>query len=98
MVLDFDPPVLNSACPWATTASDLRDLYECPYTGAVTTRTSLITLKGFPHDPQTHQYTFFNVSRGAPHNTVNSTTGGPSSPQPDETTSLNTLGYSPLSL
>jgi hypothetical protein len=43
VALKIDPPLLNSACPWATTFEDIRDLYECPFTGAVTTRTSLVS-------------------------------------------------------
>ncbi|KAI5819163.1 hypothetical protein BZA77DRAFT_178395 [Pyronema omphalodes] len=58
--LKLSPPLLNSASPWATTAEDITALYECPHTGAVTTRTSL--LSGFPHDPTHHQHTFFNSS------------------------------------
>lgn len=84
----IDPPLLNSANPWATTLDDLRALYDSPYTGAVTTRTC--TLEGFAHDNDVHQYTFFNPE------TLNS------SPDPnvsgDNTGSLNTLGYSPISL
>ncbi|CCX05890.1 hypothetical protein FPQ18DRAFT_132973 [Pyronema domesticum] len=56
----LSPPLLNSASPWATTEEDITALYECPHTGAVTTRTSL--LSGFPHDPAHHQHTFINSS------------------------------------
>ena len=35
----IDPPLLNSASPWATTFEDIKALYECPFTGAVTVRT-----------------------------------------------------------
>ena len=52
----FAPPLLNSASPWATTNEDLQALYDCPYTGAVTVRTSL--LGGFNHDDTIHQYAF----------------------------------------
>ncbi|KAL2411117.1 hypothetical protein ABEF95_004264 [Exophiala dermatitidis] len=55
--LKIDPPLLNSACPWATTLEDIKALYDSPYTGAVTIRTSL--LEGFSHDDSIHQYTFF---------------------------------------
>ncbi|KAH9920271.1 FMN-linked oxidoreductase [Fomitopsis serialis] len=40
-----DPPVLNSSCLWASDIAQLRDLYACPHTGAVTIRTA--TLHGF---------------------------------------------------
>lgn len=49
----IDPPLLNSASPWASDLDDLQALYDTPYTGAVTTRTS--TLKGFADDPAIHQ-------------------------------------------
>ena len=84
----IDPPLLNSANPWATTIDDLRALYDCEYTGAVTTRTC--TLEGFAHDDAIHQYTFFDLQ------TLQSS---PNPNQSEERTgSLNTLGYSPISL
>ncbi|KAK4104550.1 FMN-linked oxidoreductase [Parathielavia hyrcaniae] len=58
--LEIDPPLINSACPWATTLEDLRLLHACPSTGAVTTRTSLIN--GFDHGPAKHQYAFFDAA------------------------------------
>jgi dihydroorotate dehydrogenase (fumarate) len=56
--LIISPPLLNSANPWATSLADLQTLFDCPYTGAITTRTAL--LHGFPHDDRIHQYTFFD--------------------------------------
>ncbi|GAA5893426.1 hypothetical protein JCM8208_000792 [Rhodotorula glutinis] len=50
-------PLHNSACPWASSAEDLRALWECPYTSAVTTRTT--TLHGFEDDSTKHQVVFF---------------------------------------
>ncbi|MCJ1227938.1 dihydroorotate dehydrogenase [Toensbergia leucococca] len=93
----FTPPLLNSANPWATTKEDLQALHDCPYTGAVTIRTSL--LRGFSHDDTVHQYCFFDTdtsllsgSAGTKYNdTTPSSTAGPIS-------SLNTLGYSPITL
>lgn len=85
-MLEFDPPLLNSATPWATTKQELQALYDCPYTGAVTTRTSLLT--GFRHDDSVHQYAFV-----AGRERVTGPTKIPVS-----ISSLNTLGYSPLSL
>ncbi|KAH9836609.1 uncharacterized protein C8Q71DRAFT_50016 [Rhodofomes roseus] len=41
----IDPPMLNSSCLWASDIEQLRDLYACSHTGAVTTRTA--TLHGF---------------------------------------------------
>lgn len=85
----IDPPLLNSSNPWCTTLEQLRELYDCPYTGAVTTRTSLIS--GFPNDPSIHQYTFFNPKTSTATADVGASTA-------EETGSLNTLGYSPLPL
>ncbi|BGP40359.1 dihydroorotate dehydrogenase [Rhodotorula kratochvilovae] len=50
-------PVFNSACPWASSADDLKALWECPYASAVTTRTC--TLNGFEDDQRRHQVAFF---------------------------------------
>lgn len=85
MPLTIDPPLLNTANPWATDLADLSKLYACPHTGAVTTRTSL--LAGFPHDPAIHQYTLFDAA-----------THDPSDKSLKQTGSLNNLGYSPLTL
>jgi len=43
-----DPPLINSSCPWASEFHQLDGLYNCPWTGAVTTRTA--TLNGFSED------------------------------------------------
>lgn len=94
----ISPPLLNSSNPWATNEEHLLTLYASPHTGAVTTRTSLLT--GFPQDPTIHQHTFFSPSTG--HSTVPSI--HPDSAQEEswaacervnETSSLNTYGYSP---
>jgi dihydroorotate dehydrogenase (fumarate) len=86
--LKIDPPLLNSASPWATTYEDLKALYGCPFTGAVTVRTSL--LNGFQHDESVHQYAFFDSGAAA-------TAKGAASVKVGRT-SLNTLGYSPVAL
>jgi dihydroorotate dehydrogenase (fumarate) len=86
--LTISPPLLNSSNPWCTDLAQLQDLYDCPYTGAVTTRTSL--LDGFPHDSSIHQFAFFNpndLSTSQPNKDRGGTT--------EQTGSLNTLGYSP---
>ena len=57
MPLNFNPPLLNSANPWATTKEDIQALYDCPSTGALTIRTSVFG--GFQHDDQIHQYRIF---------------------------------------
>lgn len=88
--LSIHPPLLNTACPWATTPAHLEALLRCPSTGAITTRTSLI--EGFPHDDAVHRYAFLDPA---------STSGrapearGPSA---SPVGSINSLGYSPLPL
>ncbi|KAF2995866.1 dihydroorotate dehydrogenase [Curvularia kusanoi] len=89
--LTFTPPLLNSANPWCTTLEQLQELYDSPHTGAITTRTSL--LGGFPHDPEHHQFAFFSPTSHAA-SPPNLDQGG----SPDDTGSLNTLGYSPINL
>src|SRR5271155_5221354 len=86
--LRIDPPLLNSASPWATTYEDLKALYSCPFTGAMTVRTCL--LKGFQHDHSVHQYAFFDSGSAANVKGDESIAAG--------RTSLNTLGYSPVPL
>ncbi|KAI0471327.1 hypothetical protein F4859DRAFT_515544 [Xylaria cf. heliscus] len=81
--LHIDPPLFNSANPWATTLEQLRDLYHYPATGAVTTRTAL--LDGFPHDDDVHRYAIFEAGT----HRVAGAKGD---------ASLNTLGYSPIPL
>lgn len=91
----ISPPLLNSSNPWATTSEDLGAIYSCPHTGAVTIRTSL--WKSFDQKASTHQYTFFSSSLGhatAPINT--SLPEGRGEVRENETSSLNTLGYSPI--
>ncbi|APA15432.1 hypothetical protein SS1G_09113 [Sclerotinia sclerotiorum 1980 UF-70] len=91
--LGISPPLINSANPWATSKGDLLALYSSPHTGAVTVRTSL--LNPFPHASQLHQYTFFDPKSNS---TCASISEGRSNIIPGETNSLNTLGYSPISL
>lgn len=88
-----NPPLVNSASPWATTTKDLQALFDSPSTGAVTTRTSLL-LRGFEQDDTIHQYTFFSPNDHASDATnVEQGTSTPSC-----SGSLNTLGYSPIVL
>lgn len=56
--LIIDPPLMNSSSPWASSLRDIEELYDCPFTGGVTTRTA--TLNGFQEDPAIHQV---NTSR-----------------------------------
>lgn len=87
--IDINPPLLNSATPWATTHRDLEALFQCPSTGAITTRTALIG--GFEHDGAVHQYTFFDpTTQGCSDDLKN--------PKSEEKSSLNNLGYSPFRL
>ncbi|KAK5167947.1 dihydroorotate dehydrogenase [Saxophila tyrrhenica] len=82
----IEPPLINSSNPWATTLVDLRDLFNCRSTGAVTIRTSL--LHGFEHDDSIHQYAFFHPIDHSLVSKDSNRYGG----------SLNTLGYSPTTL
>lgn len=98
MPLTIDPPLLNSSNPWATTLDDLRNLFDCTYTGAVSTRTSL--LGGFTHSPNVHRYAFFEP---ASHHSISNDKLTGSSDRGGEKRdgfegSLNTLGYSPRPL
>lgn len=85
--LELSPPLLNTPVPAATDLADLTALYDCPFTGAVTTRTSM--LDGYPHDPAINQFALFETAAHDP--AAASSTAAPSA-------SLNTLGYSPLTL
>ena len=90
----FAPPLLNSSSRWATTAEELDMLYRCPQTGATSVRTSL--LHGFDHRDNIHQHCFFDPA------TMQSRTEVDRDTRPQHSTtavsSLNTLGYSPISL
>lgn len=95
--LNINPPLLNSANPWATDLSHLLPLYASPHTGAITTRTSLLH-DGYPHNDAVNQYTFFSPTTQspvpAPHRVNPSAAATPAT----HAASLNTLGYSPLPL
>ncbi|KAF2722833.1 FMN-linked oxidoreductase [Polychaeton citri CBS 116435] len=86
----IDPPLINSANPWATTLEDLQRLFDCEHTGAVTVRTSL--LNGFEHNDNVHQYTFFDPQSHSLASTCQD------KPPHTFSASLNTLGYSPTPL
>jgi dihydroorotate dehydrogenase (fumarate) len=92
MVLNFHPPLLNTANPWCSSVEQLRELYESPHTGAVTVRTSL--LNGFKENPAIHMFTFFDSKL----ETSRQINQKPEDTVEGETTSLNTLGYSPIPL
>lgn len=97
--LSISPPLLNSSSPWATDVDQIKALYDSPYTGAVTSRTSL--LEGFNHDPAIHQHIFFptgssSVSPAAPKSDASA--GEKFIPDTASTSSLNTYGYSPHTL
>ncbi|KAI1850222.1 hypothetical protein JX266_004080 [Neoarthrinium moseri] len=88
-VLEVNPPLINSANPWATSLEDLSALFNCPSLGGITTRTSLVN--GFRHDPAVHQYIFFDPAThvSGTHDDIGN---GPGQ------SSLNNLGYSPIPL
>lgn len=88
--LTINPPLLNTPCPWCSELDNLRELYQCQYTGAVTTRTSM--LEPYPHDWEVNQYVLFDATaqQVASVNTQNATA--------QQTSSLNTIGLSPNNL
>ena len=57
---DAQIPLLNSASPWASTKEDLEQLWNCPFSEAITTRTS--TLAGYPDDPNKHQVSYETIA------------------------------------
>ncbi|KAF8557377.1 FMN-linked oxidoreductase [Imleria badia] len=57
--ITISPPLINTACAWASDEPQLTALFDCPYTGAVTTRT--VTLGGFNEDAS-HTVAFFKDS------------------------------------
>lgn len=83
----IEPPLINSADQWAITLEDLQALFDCPHTGAVTVRTSL--LNGFERDPAVHQYAFFHVDD-------HKVGVADSHASPSSSGSLNKNGYSPV--
>ena len=92
----IDPALLNSANPWATTEEDLRALITCPFTGAITIRTSL--LEGFPHDDTVHQYCFFKTDTVEIYQSEGNSSKDHVKSTSENVSSLNSLGYSPVSL
>lgn len=88
--LHINPPLLNTPCPWCSELENLRELYACEYTGAVTTRTSM--LEPYPHDWAKNQYVLFDstAQKTASVNTQDA--------NPQQTASLNTIGLSPNNL
>ncbi|KAJ4050217.1 dihydroorotate dehydrogenase [Fusarium oxysporum] len=94
--LTINPPLLNSATPWATDINDLLAIASSPSTGAITTRTSLIN--GFGHQHEQHQYLFFNPATAAPNQGTSSNQIPPKGHTEDAMASLNNLGYSPIKL
>ncbi|KAJ6627014.1 hypothetical protein B0H10DRAFT_1780574 [Mycena sp. CBHHK59/15] len=53
--LSISPPLINASCAWTSDINQLQALFDSPYTGAVTTRTS--TLVGFAED-ESHTVAF----------------------------------------
>lgn len=88
--LIINPPLLNTPCPWCSELDNLRELYHCQYTGAVTTRTSMP--EPYPHNWNVNQYVLFDstTQQVAGVNTQNATQ--------QQTSSLNTIGLSPNNL
>ncbi|RDB29173.1 putative dihydroorotate dehydrogenase A (fumarate) [Hypsizygus marmoreus] len=44
--IKVSPSLINTSCAWSSNLTQLKELYDSPYTGAVTTRSA--TLDGFP--------------------------------------------------
>ncbi|KAF9243727.1 hypothetical protein BU15DRAFT_42500 [Melanogaster broomeanus] len=57
--ITISPPLVNTSCAWASDDKQLTELFDCPYTGAVTTRTA--TLRGFKED-SSHTVAFLKDS------------------------------------
>ncbi|KAF8845476.1 FMN-linked oxidoreductase [Paxillus ammoniavirescens] len=57
--ITISPPLVNTSCAWASDEKQLTELFDCPYTGAVTTRTA--TLGGFKED-SSHTVAFLKDS------------------------------------
>ncbi|KAF5337019.1 hypothetical protein D9611_003412 [Ephemerocybe angulata] len=60
--IQISPPLLNSSCAWSSNLRDLQELYDSPFTGAITTRTA--TIAGFNQD-ESHTVVFSNSSLSA---------------------------------
>lgn len=86
----INPPLLNTPCPWCSELDNLRELYACEHTGAITTRTSMLT--PYPHDWEINQYVLFDSTK---HQVASVNTQDATSQQ---TASLNTIGLSPNNL
>ena len=102
---EINPPLINSACLWASTLSDIEALYTSQYTGAVSTRTACHPTNKFPEDKSIHQHAFTSSSRGVlphppPSDPELNTTHPAPGPQHDlsDVSSVNNYGYAPLGL
>ena len=89
--LNIQPRVFNTPIPWASNLELLRKLYECPHTGAITTRTSM--LNGFPDNPAVNQYVLFNPSTQQA-----ASVSQTDDVVPAQNASLNTIVFSPFTL
>lgn len=57
--IDISPPLINSSSAWSSELKQLQELYDSPYTGAVTTRTA--TINGFNEDDSHTVRAFFTI-------------------------------------
>ncbi|KAJ2913036.1 hypothetical protein MD484_g7379, partial [Candolleomyces efflorescens] len=60
--IEISPALLNSSCAWSSDLRDLQELYDSPYTGAITTRTA--TVGGFKQD-ESHTAVFHDLNTSA---------------------------------
>ncbi|KAG5353866.1 hypothetical protein C0989_001118 [Termitomyces sp. Mn162] len=86
--LNISPALINSSCAWASDLEQLTELYNSPFTGAVTTRTA--TLDGFQEGPtHTVASSFLSIL----HNLILRQVAFANSDS--NVTSINSYGYSP---
>ncbi|KAL1739204.1 hypothetical protein HDZ31DRAFT_69183 [Schizophyllum fasciatum] len=60
--LNVDPPLINTACAWVSDYEQLKACFDCPYTGAVTTRTASGIDEGYPRLAGVHGVAFSKTS------------------------------------
>ena len=67
--IEITPPLINSSCAWASDMKHLRELYQSPHLGAITTRTA--TLDGFDqNETHTVRLTISDLTSLCPHNQI----------------------------
>ncbi len=90
--ITISPPLMNSSSAWASGQEQLQSLYNCQYTGAVTTRTA--TLQGFQEDLSIHTVSVRSRTAHIPSKTNKRFTFQVAFTSPT-ISSVNSYGYSP---